>query len=299
MIVVAAAVLALLRACDSCGGCAAEAMSARRVATFNIRELGKEPKDMERLAAIVRATRADVIALQEVMRADAAQDLARLLSREPRRFRVVLAKCGGKGGMYTGFLFDEARIALTTTREYPELAPDGSCDGGDKAGLLGTFEPRGPGASDEPRAFQLLSVHFVAGSEPERLARRKEQWTRATRIANEAKSRGPVAILGDTNSTGFLDDRGGEKSFILDVARDAALTVETRDLRCSEYFGPKDALRPSLLDHVVATPGMVKRRSIEVHGFCAELHCEPANSVPPDWESVSDHCPVSFDLESP
>jgi len=289
LIVIIAAIVALLRALESCGGCAADAIATRRVATFNIREFGRETKDMPRLAEVVRATRADVIAIQEVMRADAAQDLARMLSREPRRFRVVLGKCGGRGGMYTGFLFDEARVTLRGTQEFPELSPDGSCSDGDKSALLGTFEGGG-------QTFQLLSIHLVAGSEPERLERRKQQWARATRIANDVKSAGPVAILGDTNSTGFLDDRGGEKTFIIDHAQKEGLTVETRDLRCSEYFGPKDALRPSLLDHVVSTPGMVKSGSVEVPGFCAKLHCEPANGTPSDFVNVSDHCPVTFDL---
>jgi endonuclease/exonuclease/phosphatase family metal-dependent hydrolase len=283
--------IALLRGCTACGSCAASVFSARRVATFNIRKFGQEPKDMARVADVLWKARADVVALQEVMKVEAAEDLARRLSTGARRFRVALSNCGGKSGMRVGFLYDEGRVTLRETREYPDLEPDGkgSCNDGDKAALLGAFDAGG-------RAFQLLAIHLAAGSEPEKLARRKEQWARALLIATMAGKKGPVAILGDTNSTGFLDDRHGERTFIVETARDAKLTLATKDLGCSEYYGPVDALRPSLLDHVLATPGLVKDGSAEVHGFCAELGCKPQSRAPQDFLNVSDHCPVTFDL---
>lgn len=55
-------------------------------------------------------------------------------------------------------------------------------------------------------------------------------------------------------------------------------------------------LAPSLLDHVVATPGLVAPRSARVHGFCQELACRRVDRAPQEYERVSDHCPVSFAL---
>lgn len=75
------------------------------------------------------------------------------------------------------------------------------------------------------------------------------------------------------------------------------MIVETRELRCSEYFQPDPpAIRPSLLDHVVATPDFARAGSVELHGYCAELACRPASSAPPEFTTVSDHCPVTVDL---
>ena len=84
-----------------------------------------------------------------------------------------------------------------------------------------------------------------------------------------------------------------------DEAKKNEMDVESAPLGCSEYFQPEPPkLRPSLLDHVVASPALVRPRSIQVHGYCAELACKPADSPPSEFTNVSDHCPVTFDLLS-
>ncbi|MCA9719104.1 MAG: hypothetical protein KC468_30835, partial [Myxococcales bacterium] len=47
----------------------------------------------------------------------------------------------------------------------------------------------------------------------------------------------------------------------------------------------------SLLDHVVA-PASLRVRDAEVLGMCQALRCERQTSAPPDYDAVSDHCPV-------
>lgn len=119
-------------------------------------------------------------------------------------------------------------------------------------------------------------------------------------VARRLESGGEsVAVLGDVNSTGFLEDRNGERTFIEEEAKRAGLDVMTRGLACSEYFGPleKDGpLVPSLLDHVVGTPGFARRGSAKVHGYCAALACAPVLPAPEDFTMVSDHCPVTIDV---
>jgi hypothetical protein len=141
---------------------------------------------------------------------------------------------------------------------------------------------------------------MIAGGGSDKIERRKKQWRDAHAIAKELgaeKGGGAVAILGDTNSTGFLDDRGGERTFILEEAEKNGLEVTTRKLDCSEYWGPIEGkLRPSLLDHVVATPSMGRRGSVRLHGYCEKLSCAPTPTRPSDYDKVSDHCPVTLDL---
>lgn len=296
--VLVALALVLAIAARSCGGARGHGCDLRgplRVGTYNIRRFGVEPTDMARLSEIVGDADADVLALQEIQTVDGTRELARRVSRGGRRYTYVLSSCGGKSAMHVGFLFDETRVRLVGTREYPELDPagGGSCGGGERPGLAATFER----PNTATKRFTLLAVHLVAGGEPEKMARRREQWKRAHRIAGELGKEGLVAILGDTNSTGFLDDRGGERSFIEDEAKRAGLDVTTRDLRCSEYFGPIDGqLRPSLLDHVVASPELAREGSVRLHGFCAELACAPTKDRPRDFVKVSDHCPVTLDV---
>lgn len=264
-----------------CAGCGPDPL---RVGTYNIRRFGVEPTDVDRLTKIIEGAKVDVLAIQEIQSETKARDLARRLSME-----LALSRCGGRSEMFVGFLYDARRVRLVETREYPELDPGGggSC-GGDRPGLVASFD-----AAD--RRFELLVFHLAAGGERARVAQRKEQWRRAYRIAKLSKV--PIAILGDANSTGYLDDGEGERTFIDGEAKKNEMEVESAPLGCSEYFQPEPpALRPSLLDHVVASPALVRPRSIRVHGYCAELACRPTDSPPPEYETVSDHCPVTFDL---
>ncbi|MBX3227280.1 MAG: endonuclease/exonuclease/phosphatase family protein [Labilithrix sp.] len=272
------------------GGCFERPL---RVGTFNVRELGKAPTNMDRLAELVASTGSDVLALQEVMRVGAAADLAKRLEvRTGRRFVHAVSQCGGRSEMRVGYLYDAARVTLISTTEYPELAPEpgGRC-GTERSGLAAKLERR-----DGRAPFQLLTVHFVMGGD--QVAKRREQWRKAHVIAAKLGEESPVAILGDANSTGFLDDDEGERTFILDEAKKADLDVLTTDAKCTEYWRPKRGapLTPSLLDHVVATPRLVRRGSVKVHGFCADLRCRATATDPPDFTNVSDHCPVTIDL---
>lgn len=264
-----------------------------RVGTFNIRRFGKESTDMTRLASMLRDADPDVLGVQEVMEVRSVRDLAARLSRGARLYEFVLTKCKGRSEMHVGYLFDRKRVTLQSTKEYPELDPEGGdrC-GEERSGLGATF-------TTAKGTFQLLVLHMIAGGEKSKQDKRREQWKRAHRIAAEMArdNHAPVAILGDTNSTGFLDDRYGERTFILDEAAKANLEVPTSDLACTEYFKPENQpLTPSVLDHFVASRGLVRSRSVKVHGFCAKLSCRPTEDTPEDYTTVSDHCPVTLDL---
>jgi endonuclease/exonuclease/phosphatase family metal-dependent hydrolase len=275
-----------------------------RVATYNIRQFGKANTDIDRLTTIIGQTDADVLAVQEIQSEKKLREVARRLSQGRRRFDVALSRCGGKSEMHVGFLYDTEKLAVVSTKEYPELDPNGggSCNG-ERPGFAATFVEKAKNTR-----FTLLVVHLLFGGERERVDLRKEQWRKAHQIAADIGKTTPVAILGDTNSTGWDDDDHGERTFIRDEAKKNGLVVATNDLRCSEYWTPgaKDdgeaegaSLVPSTLDHVVASPSIVKRGSLEVHSFCKELACKATAKKPTDFEKVTDHCPVTFDLPAP
>jgi endonuclease/exonuclease/phosphatase family metal-dependent hydrolase len=265
------------------------------VGTFNIREFGKVDTDMPKLTALVASLDADVLAVQEIQSESKLRALAARLSGASRTYRVALSACGGKSNMRIGFLYDEHRLALSSTKEYPELAPggDGSCTDGDRPGFLGVFK-------NGERTLHLLAIHLTFGSESGAVKKRRAQWERAHAIAAKLREGGAtnVMILGDANSTGYRDDDQGERAFIDERARNAGMRVETSGIGCSEYWKKDGRYMPSLLDHAVATTGSVARGSARVHGYCAALRCAPhESSEPPDEHtSVSDHCPVTVDL---
>jgi endonuclease/exonuclease/phosphatase family metal-dependent hydrolase len=266
-----------------------------RVGTFNIELLGASGKttDLDRTAALIASTEADVLGVQEIMNLRTARALLRKL---PRRFALAISKCGGSGKMRVGYFYDPARVRLVSTTEHQDLAPEPSetCDLERRPGLSAKFE-----RVDTGRAFQLLVFHLVPYEEG-RVARR-EQWKRAHVIAAKLANETPVAILGDANSTGFLDDAGGERTFILDEAKQANMEVVTAPLGCSEYWrrdrnDAKEPLKASLLDHIVATPGLARRGSTKLWGYCAALACRVPSEDPEDFKTVSDHCPITIDL---
>ena len=268
-----------------------------RVGTFNIRQFGVASTDMDKLTALVDSLDADIVAVQEIQDASKFQVLAdRMSRRSGRTTRAALSRCGGKSAMQIGFLYDD-RVKLVSTKEYPELDPAGGgrCDIGERPGLLGVF-------TDGSRTVNLLAIHLTPGNDRADFAKRKAQWQRAYAIARQLRADGAdsVIVLGDANSTGYLNDDNGERRFVDSAARDAGMSVVTSNLACSEYWPEKDDLySPSLLDQAVATPGLVMSGSARVHGYCEALRCAPhPSSTPPNgFESVSDHCPVTFDLE--
>ncbi len=67
-------------------------------------------------------------------------------------------------------------------------------------------------------------------------------------------------MLCNTNSASYLDGAQGERTFIEREASLARMDLLTGGLACSEYWKPgPDGIAPSLLDHVVVTPGLARR----------------------------------------
>lgn len=266
-----------------------------RMATYNLRHFGAEAKDMDRLAGILETIDVDVLAVQEVRKPEQLEKLASDLSGLRRAYRAVSSECAGRRGMHVGFLYDTRKVTLKKTREFRELLPEeGGCSGGDRPGLLGVFEAGG-------KEVHALVVHLKAGGNDEEFRQRKEQIGRLRRLVAVLRTEGAgrIVLLGDLNTTGFLENERGERDLIEEAARQEGLAVATGGLRCTEYYR-KDRRRmePSLLDHVLVSGDALVPSSVEVHAHCAELQCAPRqpDTMPPSYTDVSDHCPVTFRL---
>lgn len=149
-------------------------------------------------------------------------------------------------------------------------------------------------------SFAVLVVHLKSGRDG--LTRRREQWAklRAVVTRHREETRLPIALVGDLNSSGFLDNEGGERDDLRRTLAAAGLHVVTANLGCSEYYEREPdsgSLEVALLDHVAVSEdfplrgGMAARA--EVTGYCAEVACRAElREKPRDFEVVSDHCPV-------
>lgn len=265
-----------------------------RLGTYNVRNLGAEPTDLDRLAGVILDARPDALALQEVVDERAVAALEERLAARGRRYAHALSRCGGKRSLRVGFLYDPRAVKLAGVREFPSLDPAGGevCVGDDRSGLAATFERNG-------RRVTALTLHLAAGAEPERQERRRAQWARVGEIARRLREGGAarVVVLGDVNSTGWLDDAGGERALVTESARAAGMAVATAGLACTEYWrGPRGRFEPSVLDHVLVSDGADVTAT--VHGYCARLACRahPLDQPTAEYAVVSDHCPVTVDL---
>jgi endonuclease/exonuclease/phosphatase family metal-dependent hydrolase len=268
-----------------------------RVATYNIRRFGVEATDLPRLAARFGEIDAAIVGVQEIQSEPRLDELTRMVSVKGHQYHQVLSRCGGSSEMQVGFVYDTSRVKLRGTVELPELKPpgEGACTKGDRPGLVGLFEAGG-------ERLAVLNVHLKAGGDEGNAKRRRDQWQRVVQIVEQLRQTGEakILVLGDVNSTGYLDGRHDERAFVEETARQAGLDLASRDLGCSEYYEPaKGQAEPSLLDHTLASPGLVRKNSVRVHGHCAELRCArtPMDQMPPDYALVSDHCPVTADLQ--
>jgi endonuclease/exonuclease/phosphatase family metal-dependent hydrolase len=273
-----------------CGG------PSLRIATFNIERFGDDDKvtDLPKLVALLDTLDADVIAVQEIVDPALFARTVEKMRVEGRDYRLSLSRCGGQSRMRVGFIYDAKRVSLSDTVEFPELDPggEGRCTLGERPGLLGKFT-----IGDSP--FELLAVHLAARGDEEHAMKRRKQWERALQIVagRRKTSTRAIAILGDTNSTGYLDDRFGERTFLEQKLKEADLVLRTAEVPCSTYWRPDDGdtLAPSMLDHFAATPNFPARGEARVHGYCAETKCRPLDldESPKERHTVSDHCPVS------
>jgi endonuclease/exonuclease/phosphatase family metal-dependent hydrolase len=265
---------------------------ALRVVTWNLRHFEGDPEkhDLDRLVDQLEALDADIVAVQEIEDPGA---LAELLPR----WELAISEHGGRGHQKVGVLYDPATVeALDEPREHRRLTMKGRVRPGYSLHLRG----REAG----PDLFVFV-VHLKAM--PKGHALRREQWRLLQAELRPLVERdGDVIVLGDFNATG---PEGGEARDELEALERSLAAIDLRRVRveggCTAYWdGPRrDAWKePSLLDLI-----FVRDLSESLHapvaypaGHCQRHACDSFRSTDaypdPDFERVSDHCPVAIDL---
>ena len=259
------------------------------VGTFNIRLFPEPSTDRSAVAQAIADTQADVLAIQEIRSASQFEAMLRVASkRGGRDYRLLPGPCGGDGfELTTGVVYDAAQWSVVAQRNFPDLGRSDAC---------GDWQPATAAVLEKGRRRLLVtSIHFVPF--PDRFDERTQQWPRALSVmADLEREFDPDAsvMMGDTNSTGFRDQPPREADFVRDAVRESGRALATKDTECTEYWRPPSAdhYRPSMLDHIVTHQGRWNEPAVQ--GLCARLRCEPtaARSMDPEFDSVSDHCPV-------
>ena len=216
-------------------------------------------------------------------------------------YDTEVTRCGGEHGQRLGFLFNTKTVELLSFNEdlaISEPGTPGSCDSGSRPLAIGLFRIKASG-----QKFYGMTAHLKSGSNPASLKKRAEQFDVLKKTINELRNKTGIRDLyfaGDLNTTEYLD-RGADYILLTKVVRDLGMIDLTANLKCTAYYwgGTDDGIEsPSMLDHVVVTPGLIKSKgspAAQALAHCQKVSCRqvPIKELGISYESVSDHCPVT------
>ncbi|HEU4538569.1 MAG TPA: endonuclease/exonuclease/phosphatase family protein, partial [Polyangiaceae bacterium] len=254
-----------------------------RVATFNIENYPKSPRQEAGAFEAIRGLEVAALGVQEIV--EPAAFAAAAKRRLGDEWRFVFAEGGPK--QRVGVLFDGGALELLSTHTYRETERV-------YPGAKPTFEARlapkaggslfGPGAGE---VLRLLVVHLKAQGDG--VERRRAQLQALRPVFAAAVGSGErVVLLGDFNAT-----EPSDRDELGALADATGASWASRDLRCTSYWARADGCLGSALDHVIAS---AKPRRVAARGPCETEGCSPGASCPIFREEVSDHCPVVVDL---
>lgn len=269
------------------------------VGTFNIRLFPDRTTAPESVADRLIELEADVVMVQEIRDAAAfVRVLDAASAATGRRYRVELGPMCSTSDLAVGIVYDEAKLAVAARREQRELDPLGrcSCREGHPPALLVVLDTAWGGR------LTAMSVHLQFGARRWQYRARREQWELlvASIESLESEFGGTLAVAGDFNSTGYVDDDRGERRFIQRMVDEARLVLATRDVTCTAYWQPNRRTRaymPSALDHILLRQPALG--PVETLGMCATFGGRMVAEAEgnPDFHDVSDHCPLRVDID--
>lgn len=274
--------------------------------------------DLDWLACTIAWMGVDVLAVQEILdtgdaRFALAQVTARLNTLTGGAWENDLQTCGPASSQKVGFLWNASRARLTNRSDEEQL--NGAFDGSDpcaanlRPGRYARVESTKAAGVD----FHFLAVHLDSGRGEKDYRNRRRAIAELPKLAIGGR---PLTRIGDPPGAGDDDiliagdwnTMGRGES--VPVSQPGEIALFDRELApafrrlpasqaCSEYFQPEGGttLRPSLLDHLVATRGMEEAAATaRVTGYCAVQACRPLTRTPRAFERLSDHCPLVVEV---
>lgn len=280
---------------------------ALSIGAYNIRNFDYDQRykistNKVELATMLKNLNVDVLSVEEINNTAAWESFVQ--AKLPG-YDTEVTRCGGAHGQRLGFLYNKSTVELLSFNEdlaISEPGTDGQCDAGSRPLAIGLFRIKATG-----QKFYGMTVHLKSGSQGASLKKRTEQFEIIKNTILELKSKTGVNdfyFAGDMNTTEFLR-RGADYTILNKVVKDLGMVHLTANLKCSAYYwgGTDDGIEtPSLLDHVVATPGLIKLKGIataQSYGHCQKVSCRevPIKDLGISYESVSDHCPITATIQ--
>lgn len=281
--------------------------SALSIGTYNIRNFDYDQRyriqtNKPELASILKNMNVDVLSVEEINNTAAWDSFVQ--SKLPG-FDTEVSRCGGEHGQRLGFLYNTRTVELLSFNEdlsIVEPGTPGSCDAGSRPMAIGLFKVKATG-----QKFYGITLHLKSGNRGASLKKRAQQFQILQDTIIDLQNRTGVRdfyFAGDLNTTDYLT-RGQDYQILNRLIKNLGMVHLTSNLKCSAYYwgGTDDGIEtPSLLDHVVATPGLITlkgRASADAYGHCQKASCRevPIRDLGISYESVSDHCPVTATIQ--
>lgn len=275
---------------------AAITIGAYNIRNFDYDERYRIRTNKTELSTMLKNLRADVLSVEEI---NNSAEFINFISQRLPGYKAVISQCGGEHGQHLGFIYNTATIDMLSFNE--DLAVGmGGCNSGSRPLAIGLFQIK----STKQRFFGL-TAHLKSGSNPDSLNKRLNQFELIKKLVKDLRASTGVAdfyLAGDLNTTEYMS-RGTDYKMLTKVVAELGAINLTHGVGCSAYWwgGTDDGIEtPSLLDHIIATPGLVKNSARPaVHGHCQKVACRqvPMGDLGISYGEVSDHCPLTATIQ--
>lgn len=281
------------------------AQAGLTIGTYNIRNFDYDVRykistNKPALATLMKGLLADVLSVEEI---NNSAEFERFVLSSLPGYDTEISRCGGAHGQHLGFVYNKKTVELLAFNEDLSITDPGrpgSCDSGSRPLAIGLFKVKATG-----QKFYGMTVHLKSGGDSSSVAKRSKQYQIIKETIKELSSKTGVKdfyVAGDFNTTEYLA-RGSDYTELTKVVKDLGMIDLASNLKCSAYWwgGSDDGIEnPSLLDHVIATPGLVTGSpKVKVSGHCEKVSCRQASlkELGISYESISDHCPITATVQ--
>lgn len=276
------------------------------IGTYNIRNFDYDERshiktNKTQLLTTLQSLNVDVLSVEEI---NNTKEFEKFITTKMPGYDVELSRCGGAHGQKLGFIFNTAKVSLLSFNEDLSIADPGrtgACDSGSRPMAIGLFQIKATG-----QKFYGMTVHLKSGSDVGSVSKRNKQYQIIKSIIQELKSKTGINdfyVAGDFNTTEYVHG-GSDYKELTRVVADLGMMDFSQRIPCTAYWwgGSDDGIEtPSILDHVIATPGLVKVSNPTgiVHAHCAQVKCQqvPVAQLGENYRGVSDHCPVTAQIQ--
>jgi endonuclease/exonuclease/phosphatase family metal-dependent hydrolase len=279
---------------------AAITIGAYNIRNFDYDERYRIRTNKTELTSMLLNLKADVLSVEEI---NNTAEFNTFITTKMPGYKAALSECGGEHGQHLGFIYNSNTVEMLSFNEdlaVSDPGQAGGCNTGSRPLGIALFQIKAT-----KQKFYGMTAHLKSGSNPESIQKRTKQFEIIKNIIKELKTKTGVAdfyLAGDLNTTQYIS-QGQDYKMLTKFVSDLGMVNLTDKLGCSAYWwgGTEDGMEdPSLLDHVIATPGLVKGTAKpQLNGHCKKVSCKQASlaQLGVSYESVSDHCPITATIQ--